>query len=154
MSDVRQTFSTASAASLDSPQAYIEETPIWRDGTDVDSSILTGMQWRIWWLACAGKFFEGMVVFMTGIALPPFTLVGATTRTGLLTTPLRERFGIPLRLGFYGTGDLEEIVRRHEALRTTFPVVDGRPAQSIAAQLLLRLRVLLARVPRVQGHLL
>ena len=70
MSDVRQTFSTASAASLDSPQAYIEETPIWRDGTDVDSSILTGMQWRIWWLACAGKFFEGMVVFMTGIALP------------------------------------------------------------------------------------
>lgn len=70
MSDVRQTFSTASVASLDSPQAYIEETPIWRDGTDVDSSILTGMQWRIWWLACAGKFFEGMVVFMTGIALP------------------------------------------------------------------------------------
>lgn len=52
------------------PQAYIEETPQWRDGTPVVTSALTHMQWRIWWLACAGKFFEGMVVFMTGIALP------------------------------------------------------------------------------------
>lgn len=52
------------------PQTYIEEMPQWRDGTKVEASVLTGMQWRIWWLACAGKFFEGMVIFMTGIALP------------------------------------------------------------------------------------
>lgn len=60
----------AAEARPDQPQAYIEETPQWRDGTLVDTSVLTVMQWRIWWLACAGKFFEGMVVFMTGIALP------------------------------------------------------------------------------------
>lgn len=70
MKDVRKTLSTASATGPDSPQGYIEETPVWRDGTDLDSPVLTDMQWRIWWLACAGKFFEGMVVFMTGIALP------------------------------------------------------------------------------------
>ncbi len=47
------------------------------------------------------------------IDLAPFTLVAATTRTGLITTPLRERFGIPLRLNFYGPDDLQEIVRRN-----------------------------------------
>jgi Holliday junction DNA helicase RuvB len=46
------------------------------------------------------------------IDLPPFTLVGATTRAGLLTSPLRDRFGIVQRLEFYGTGDLERIVER------------------------------------------
>ncbi len=46
------------------------------------------------------------------IDLPKFTLVGATTRSGLLTTPLRERFGIPLRLNFYEVNDLIKIVRR------------------------------------------
>jgi Holliday junction DNA helicase RuvB len=44
--------------------------------------------------------------------LPPFTLVGATTRTGLVTTPLRDRFGVPLRLDFYEADELEQIVRR------------------------------------------
>ncbi|MTI45558.1 sugar transport protein [Roseibium hamelinense] len=52
------------------PQVYIDETPEWPDGTSTSSAPLTPVQWRIWWLACAGKFFEGMVVFMTGIALP------------------------------------------------------------------------------------
>ena len=51
-------------------QEYIDETPIWSDGTTVSSSPLTAMQWRIWTLASAGKFFEGLVVFMTGVALP------------------------------------------------------------------------------------
>jgi Holliday junction DNA helicase RuvB len=46
------------------------------------------------------------------IPLPPFTLVGATTRTGLLTPPLRERFGVILRVEFYEPGDLREIVLR------------------------------------------
>jgi Holliday junction DNA helicase RuvB len=44
--------------------------------------------------------------------LPPFTLVGATTRTGLLTTPLRDRFGMTFRLGYYGADELTQIVRR------------------------------------------
>jgi Holliday junction DNA helicase RuvB len=46
------------------------------------------------------------------IDLPKFTLVGATTRTGLLSSPLRDRFGVQLRLDFYPTGELEEIVNR------------------------------------------
>ena len=53
-----------------SVQAYIDETPLWADGTPVLSTPLTNMQWRIWTLAAAGKFFEGLVVFMTGVALP------------------------------------------------------------------------------------
>lgn len=51
-------------------QQYIDETPVWADGTSVSSSPMTRMQWRIWCLATAGKFFEGLVVFMTGVALP------------------------------------------------------------------------------------
>src|SRR5690348_12932037 len=45
------------------------------------------------------------------IDLPPFTLVGATTRSGLITRPLRERFGIPLRLLFYEPGELAQILK-------------------------------------------
>src|SRR5215468_10302175 len=55
---------------------------------------------------------EGPAARSVRIDLAGFTLIGATTRTGLLTTPLRERFGIPIRLEFYGVKELEEIVRR------------------------------------------
>ena len=55
---------------------------------------------------------EGPAARSVRIDLSRFTLIGATTRTGLLTTPLRERFGIPIRLEFYEVGELEEIVRR------------------------------------------
>lgn len=51
-------------------QEYIDETPYWADGTVAPSIPMTKMQWRIWALASAGKFFEGLVVFMTGVALP------------------------------------------------------------------------------------
>jgi MFS transporter, putative metabolite transport protein len=51
-------------------QQYIDELPVWPDGTALRSMPMTAMQFRIWALACAGKFFEGMVVFMTGVALP------------------------------------------------------------------------------------
>jgi Holliday junction DNA helicase RuvB len=50
------------------------------------------------------------------LTLPPFTLVGATTRAGLLTSPLRDRFGIVQRLEFYTVPDLERIVRRSAAI--------------------------------------
>ncbi len=55
---------------------------------------------------------EGPSARSVRIDLQPFTLVGATTRSGLLSTPLRERFGIPLRLDFYSHEDLKKIVQR------------------------------------------
>ena len=55
---------------------------------------------------------EGPAARSIKITLPPFTLVGATTRAGLLTSPLRDRFGIVQRLEFYEIGQLEQIVRR------------------------------------------
>ncbi|PRY95645.1 Holliday junction DNA helicase subunit RuvB [Hasllibacter halocynthiae] len=55
---------------------------------------------------------EGPAARTVRIDLQPFTLVGATTRLGLLTTPLRDRFGIPIRLQFYEEGELFEIVTR------------------------------------------
>ncbi|MEO1190669.1 MAG: MFS transporter [Pseudomonadota bacterium] len=69
-------------------QMYLDETPYWEDGTKTTSVPLTKMQQRIWWLAAAGKFFEGLVVFMTGIALPliikQFNLDGSLSH-GLVT---------------------------------------------------------------------
>jgi Holliday junction DNA helicase RuvB len=55
---------------------------------------------------------EGPAARSIKLSLPPFTLVGATTRAGLLTSPLRDRFGIVQRLEFYTTGELELIVTR------------------------------------------
>src|SRR3984957_18598812 len=57
-------------AKVKSVQQYIDERPMWPDGTHLASVPMTAMQWRIWALAAAGKFFEGFVVFMTGVALP------------------------------------------------------------------------------------
>ncbi len=59
-----------SGSGVKSVQEYIDEVPIWSDGTSLPSTPLTGMQWRIWLLAAAGKFFEGFVVFMGGITVP------------------------------------------------------------------------------------
>jgi Holliday junction DNA helicase RuvB len=64
------------------------------------------------------------------IDLPPFTLVGATTRAGLLTSPLRDRFGIVQRLEFYGKDDLTRIVTRSAAILGV--PVDGGGAERIA----------------------
>src|ERR671935_1544925 len=55
---------------------------------------------------------EGPAARSVRIDLPPFTLVGATTRSGLMTRPLLERFGIPVRLNFYTVEELEKIVTR------------------------------------------
>jgi holliday junction DNA helicase RuvB len=55
---------------------------------------------------------EGPAARSVKIDLSPFTLIGATTRAGLLTNPLRDRFGIPVRLNFYSEKELEEIVNR------------------------------------------
>src|SRR5437868_8361467 len=55
---------------------------------------------------------EGPAARSVKIQLAPFTLVGATTRSGLITTPLRDRFGIPVRLNFYTPDELLSIVER------------------------------------------
>ena len=62
--------------------------------------------------------------------LPPFTLVGATTRTGLLTTPLRDRFGMTFRLGYYDAVELGTIVRRSAGILGV--VIDDVAAEEIA----------------------
>jgi holliday junction DNA helicase RuvB len=59
---------------------------------------------------------EGPSARSVRIDLPPFTLIGATTRQGLLTTPLRDRFGIPVRLNFYTVEELERVVTRGAGL--------------------------------------
>jgi MFS transporter, putative metabolite transport protein len=69
MNDVAEATRPAQA-NAKSVQDYIDELPAWSDGTSLKSAPMTGMQWRIWSLAAAGKFFEGFVVFMTGVALP------------------------------------------------------------------------------------
>lgn len=55
---------------------------------------------------------QGPAARALGLSLPPFTMIGATTRSGLLTTPLRERFGIAIHLGFYSTRELSAIIER------------------------------------------
>ncbi len=91
---------------------------------------------------------EGPSARSVQIELPEFTLVGATTRSGLLTTPLRERFGIPLRLDFYEVEDLVEIVNRCGRVIDVEVTADGaaevaarsRGTPRIAVRLLRRVR--------------
>ena len=87
---------------------------------------------------------EGPAARSVKIDLPPFTLVGATTRSGLLTTPLRDRFGIPIYLGFYTHDELEYIIRRNAELMGLAMSDDG------AAEIASRAR----GTPRVAGRLL
>ena len=91
---------------------------------------------------------EGPAARSVRIDLPKFTLVAATTRTGLLTTPLRERFGIPIRLNFYEIAELQEIVRRGARL-LRLPLADegaleiarrARGTPRVASRLLRRVR--------------
>ena len=91
---------------------------------------------------------EGPAARSIKLSLKPFTLVGATTRAGLLTSPLRDRFGIVQRLEFYGIEDLERIVRRSAGILSV-PIEPGgaraiaqrsRGTPRIANRLLRRVR--------------
>jgi Holliday junction DNA helicase RuvB len=73
---------------------------------------------------------EGPAARSIKLNIPPFTLVGATTRAGLLTSPLRDRFGIVQRLEFYGVADLERIVKRSATILGV--AIDEGGAQRIA----------------------
>jgi holliday junction DNA helicase RuvB len=75
---------------------------------------------------------QGAGARVVTLDLPPFTLIGATTRTGLLTTPLRDRFGIQARLEPYGTAELATIVRRSAGILEIELDEDG--ALAIAAR--------------------
>jgi MFS family permease len=89
-----------------SVQTYIDERPNWADGTPVAVTPMTAMQWRIWSLAAAGKFFEGLVVFMTGVALP---LIAEEFRIGKVEHGLvsaASLFGI--LVGAIGLGGLSD----------------------------------------------
>jgi Holliday junction DNA helicase RuvB len=87
---------------------------------------------------------EGPSARSVRIDLPPFTLIGATTRQGLLTTPLRDRFGIPVRLNFYTVQELEHVVTRGANLLGM--AIDPEGAREIARR---------ARgTPRVAGRLM
>ncbi len=91
---------------------------------------------------------EGPSARSVRIDLPKFTLVGATTRQGLLTTPLRDRFGIPVRLHFYSVDELERVVTRAAGLLALALTADGarevakrsRGTPRIAGRLLRRVR--------------
>src|SRR6056297_1912945 len=87
---------------------------------------------------------EGPAARTVRIDLQPFTLVGATTRLGLLTTPLRDRFGIPTRLEFYTVAELVQIVTRAAHLLQAEATPDG------AAEIARRAR----GTPRIAGRLL
>ncbi|WND01879.1 Holliday junction branch migration DNA helicase RuvB [Temperatibacter marinus] len=87
---------------------------------------------------------DGPAARSVRIDLPPFTLVGATTRTGLITKPLRDRFGIPTRLEFYSAEELCEVVERGAKLLHLSMSHDG--AMEIAARS--------RGTPRVAGRLL
>lgn len=91
---------------------------------------------------------EGPAARSIKLELPPFTLVGATTRAGLLTSPLRDRFGIVQRLEFYNVADLTHIVKRSAGLMGVSIEEDGavevarraRGTPRIANRLLRRVR--------------
>ncbi len=87
---------------------------------------------------------EGPAARTVRIELQPFTLVGATTRLGLLTTPLRDRFGIPTRLEFYEVDELVQIVTRAARLLKADATPDG------ALEIARRAR----GTPRIAGRLL
>jgi len=73
---------------------------------------------------------EGVAAHSVQLDLPPFTLIGATTRAGMLTSPLRDRFGIVHRLSFYQIKDLQEIIERSASILNIKIKKDG--AQEIA----------------------
>ncbi|PFG19472.1 MFS transporter [Serinibacter salmoneus] len=125
------------STSARSIQSYLDETPQWPDGTRLVQAPMTGMQQLIFALASAGKLFEGLVVFMNGVALPLVTLDFSltTTQQGMVTAaPL---FGI--LLGAIALGNLSDRFGRKQvfiaemlaftvflvglALAPTFPVM-------------------------------
>jgi len=87
---------------------------------------------------------EGPAARSVQIDLPPFTLIGATTRSGMLSNPLRDRFGIPLRLDFYTPDELQKIIARSASLLHV--TLDETGAAEIASRC--------RGTPRIAGRLI
>jgi Holliday junction DNA helicase RuvB len=87
---------------------------------------------------------EGPAARSLRIDLPPFTLVAATTRAGLITNPLRDRFGIPVRLNFYEIHELESIIERNSHLMKLSITAEGMKEIACRAR----------GTPRIAGRLL
>jgi putative MFS transporter len=102
----------ASGAPGRTVQDYIDETPMWADATAVPYAPMTYMQWLIWGLAAAGKFFEGMVVFMTGVALPLMAKEFDLGATGKGVVASASLFGI--LIGASALGGLADRYGRKE----------------------------------------
>lgn len=104
---------------------------------------------------------EGPAARSVKIDLPPFTLIGATTRSGNITRPLRERFGIPLRLQFYSVDELQQIVGRAGRKMDLTMTEDGarevakrsRGTPRVAGRLLRRVRdfAAVAKAPAIDA---
>ncbi len=87
---------------------------------------------------------EGPAARSVQIDLPPFTLIGATTRSGMVSNPLRDRFGIPLRLEFYTPDELQQIIMRSASLLNV--ILDDSGAAEIAGRC--------RGTPRIAGRLI
>jgi len=87
---------------------------------------------------------EGPAARSVQIELPAFTLIGATTRSGMVSNPLRDRFGIPLRLEFYTPDELQKIIQRSASLLNV--ILDETGAQEIARRC--------RGTPRIAGRLI
>ncbi|KZL21547.1 Major myo-inositol transporter IolT [Pseudovibrio axinellae] len=102
-------------------QRYIDETPFWADGTPLSHAPMTGMQWRIWAVSAAGKFFEGGIIFMTGVALPLIVKTYSLTsvEAGLVaSTPL-----LGILVGATGFGRLADLLGRRFVFITDMVVL-------------------------------
>ena len=108
-----------------SVQSYLDEVPTWRDGTPATAGAMTAMQKRTWLLASAGKFLEGMIVFMVGVALPliidEFNLSSA--QSGVVTAaPLLGQHTVEVleELGF-SQAKIDELRRKGVAITDKGP---------------------------------
>src|SRR5438094_7956137 len=132
-------------------QGYIDETPRWADATPVRYSPITSMQWLIWGLAAAGKFFEGMVVFTTGVALPLMGKEVALWATEKGVVAASSLFGILIGATLLG-GLADRYGRKQMFIAETVlfglftAILSLSPAYVISAAALLRVRVAGARL--------
>ncbi len=107
MDDVVSTeFEQNTGTTARSVQSYLDEATHWPDGTPLIGTPMTRMQWRIWYLAAAGKFFEGLIVFMTGVAMPLIAEEFQMTKAQHGVIGAASLFGI--LIGAVGLGGLSD----------------------------------------------
>ena len=110
-------------------QEYIDETPMWADSTAVRYSPMTNMQWLIWGLAAAGKFFEGIKFRLRGVSFAPEVQAQITraqaTRTAVATARLDAQKRVEQAIG-----DRRVAEQRSRAIRATRNAYRDNPSQA------------------------